>query len=340
MKPLPKMDVDLGFLFDTIGGRIKSRLLLAAIELKLFDLLTSEQSHGDIARTLGSHPGNTGLFLDSLAASGLVEKKNGLYHNSDAAAAALVTTSPAYMGEMIQMMNSMSVGDSSELRSLVLDGPPSTRTDSGSQETWTAYARSMANYQRGGIAQKMAEIVSGTKGFSSFGKMLDLGGGPGLYCLAMVAEHPSMTGVVFDQPPVAEVAREFIQAYGMEERVTVMGGDFANDPIGEGYDLIWASATLNFVRKDLNAMVEKIYNALAPGGVFISFADGLTHERTQPSIYVLTNLINVLKGEDLMFDKGEIARAMETAGFREIESTTVETPMMPMELDIARKPRS
>lgn len=40
--------------------------------------------------------------------------------------------------------------------------------------------------------------------------MLDLGGGPGLHGIAIVAEHPSMRGVIFDRPSVAKGAEEFI----------------------------------------------------------------------------------------------------------------------------------
>jgi hypothetical protein len=143
--------------------------------------------------------------------------------------------------------------------------------------------------------------------------------------------------VVFDQPAVVKVAEAFIAEYQMQERLSVMGGDYATDPLGEGYDLIWASAALNFVREDLSHMMVRIFNALKHGGVFISLADGATHERTRPPLYILENLTYALQGQDKMFDKGEIAKAMRGAGFSSLESFTVQTPMMPMEMDIARK---
>jgi hypothetical protein len=45
----------------------------------------------------------------------------------------------------------------------------------------------------------------------------------------------------------------------------------------------------------------------------------------------------MLSGQDLMFNSGEVAEAMTRAGFSSVESAIVETPMMPLELDIARK---
>jgi hypothetical protein len=38
------------------------------------------------------------------------------------------------------------------------------------------------------------------------------------------------------------------QEYGIEESVTVIGGDYAADPIGRGDDLIYAKATLNYFK--------------------------------------------------------------------------------------------
>ena len=159
-----------------------------------------------------------------------------------------------------------------DLPRLVKEGPPlpSKETDMGSEEIWVRYAASMANYQRAGAAQQAVKIVSGLSEFPSFGKMLDLGGGPGIIGIAIVTSHPTMKGAIFDKPSVVNVAERFIKEYKMEDRMAVMGGDYIHDSIGEGYDLIWASTTLNFARHDLDTPMKKIYDALNPDGVFVS----------------------------------------------------------------------
>lgn len=337
MKKLPDMEIQFGPIYEMMNGRVKTQMLLTSIELGIFDCLSSQKSREEIAAELKTHVANTGFLLDGLTAVGVLEKENGFYRNTMETEVALSRKSPAYVGEMLVMMNQMSAETVTGMTQRVRAGAPSGASDLGAEEIWVGFARSMANYQRGGIAQKMAGIVSKIDGFASFKKMLDLGGGPGLYCIAMVAEHPSMHGVIFDQPAVVKVSEEFIAEYRMQDRVAVMGGDYAVDPIGEGYDLIWASATLNFVRQDLSAMFEKIFEALAPGGVFMSLAEGVTHEHTRPAPFVLENLPFALMGQDQTFNKGEIAKAMYKAGFSTVESSTVMTPMLPMDLDIAKK---
>jgi len=337
MQKLPDLDIRMDTLYDIINGRTKTQLLLTAIELNIFDYLATPQSSQSVADQIGTHPMYTRFLLDGLTALKLLDKKDGCYHNRPDTQATLHSQSPAYQGQMFSIMDKMSAGVLADMGHTVRFGPRDAPSDLGDETIWEAYARSMANYERGGTAQKMAARVAQIDGFESFEKMLDLGGGPGLHCIAIVAEHPSMRGVVFDQPAVTKVAEEFIAEYEMADRVTTMAGDYVNDPIGEGYDLIWASATLNFIRFDLETMIKKIYRALKPGGVFVSLADGTTHERTRPAEYVLGCMAWMFSGQDLMFNSGEIAEAMQNVGFASVESTVVETSMMPMELDIAIK---
>ena len=166
---------------------------------------------------------------------------------------------------------------------------------------------------------------------------LVIGGGPGLIGTAIVASHPGMSGVIFDQPAVARVAQAFIEEYGLDDRMEVMGGDYMTDPIGEGYDLIWAKNTLNFARDDMDSMVAKIYDSLSPGGVFISFCEGLIRERTKPDAMVLSTISPSFVGQDMCFDQGEIADSMLRVGFRSVRSRTLATDWGPMDIDIGRR---
>jgi hypothetical protein len=124
----------------------------------------------------------------------------------------------------------------------------------------------------------------------------------------------------------------------MEDRIEVLSGDFNQDSIGEGYDLVWASGVLQFAN-DVDVVLKKIYDSLNSSGVFVSlFPFALTHERTKPESIVLGLLSTALMGHDLGVDYGDIANSMKRIGFKSIHSQTIETFMGPMELDIARKP--
>ena len=337
MLKLPDLDTRIDNIYDIINGRTKTQLLMTSIELKIFDHLENSQSSRAVAARLNTNPMYTRFLLDGLTALHLLDKKEGCYRNRSNTQAVLHSQSPAYQGEMFSMMEQMSATVLADMGHTVRSGPREKPGSLGDESVWQAYARAMANHERGGAAQNLAAVIAQIDGFASFEKMLDLGGGPGLHCLAVVAEHPHMQGVIFDQSAVVKVSRDFIVEYEMSDRVTTMAGDYTKDPIGRDYDLILACATLNFVRFNLKPVIEKIYHALKPGGVFVSLSDGVTHERTRPESWVVGSMSWMFSGQDLMFDKGEIAKALKDAGFCFVNSSTVETSMIPMELDIARK---
>lgn len=337
MQELTATAADLKELYHIISGPVRAGLLLAGIELEVFNHLETPLPARDVADMLNTHPENTRLFLDGLVAAGLLEKNNGRYQTSETTRAVLVKGKSGYMGELLTMMSQDLPLE--RLLDLIRQGPAGCpdNQEMGSEDTWLRYAECMANYQRAGLARQAVDIVSNLPGFHSFERMLDLGGGPGIVCLALAGAHPTMSGVIFDKPAVTQIARTFIETYRMAGRVSVKGGDFMTDPIGQDYDLVWASATLNFAGPSLDIPVKKVFQALKPGGVFVSLADGLTRERTQPEQMVLSNLSHALMGQDIGIDQGRIAQAMERAGFARLISRTVDSSMMPMDLDIAWK---
>jgi predicted O-methyltransferase YrrM len=339
MKSLPLLDVDCTDLLGSLYAPIRYKLLIAAIELKVFNELSEPVSAEAVAQAIAAHPGNTVLFLDVLVTCDFLEKKNSLYWNTPVAQAFLVESSPTYLGTFLVRSSQMILTGLGDLPALVKKGPPplSSDADMASEEMWAQFAVPMANYARSGAAQQVVEVISALPEFPSFNRMLDLGGGPGIYGIAIVAAHPDMKGVIFDQPTVVKVAEAFIKEYGLQDRMDVTGGDYFHDSIGGGYDLIWACATLNFYKDDLDSLMQKIYSALNPGGVFASLQDGLTDERTKPGEIVLGAISYALMGQDMRFDQGFIADSMLYAGFKSVRSRTILTPGGPMDLDIGRK---
>jgi hypothetical protein len=225
------------------------------------------------------------------------------------------------------------------MKNLVKFGPTTEEetTDIGSEAIWTDSAKAGASWVLGGAGRLVTNIVTSLPEFPGLRRMLDLGGGHGMFTIYMVAAHASMQGIVFDQPAVVDVARSFIKEYGMEHRVSVMGGDCVKDDIGEGYDLIWDSATLNFVKHDIDSMVRKIFKALNDGGLFITFQDGMIQDQTQLDTMLGHLGHSLTTGMDFCLDQGFITEAALRCGFQSVRCHTIKTPMGPMDMNIARK---
>jgi predicted O-methyltransferase YrrM len=338
MKNLPQVSLSFEPLTRMLYGAIPAKLLLTAIERRIFSHLTEPASAGALAGKLQMPPESTPAFLDALAANDLLCKRGGRYQNTPLADMFLVEDRPTYLGDVFLNLTGYMRPALDALEALAREGraqPAASTPPSVADRETEIYA----NYQRAGRAQQAAAMISRLPEFRSMKRMLDLGAGAGLIGLAIVAAHPTMTGVLFDRPDVVEVARRFAREYELEDRVTAVGGDFTTDPIGDGYDLVWTSYTLNFQRDNLGPILGKIHAALGPGGVFVSLAEGLTHERTKPVTLVNSMLAHSLTGRDLVFEEGEIAQAMLRAGFRSVHSRQMEDYCWhgPATLDIARK---
>lgn len=338
MKRLPDVANSPRGIFDTLYAPVRARLLMTGIELKVFDHLAEPVSADAVAQAIGTHPGNTAMLLDGLASIDLLEKKGGLYRNSPVAQEFLVEDTATCLGGLIAINNEFTRYGLENMPELIRNGPPDTPpSDVASEDMWARCARSGANQQRAGTAQRAAEIVRGLPEFPTFGKMLDLGCGAGLIGIAIVLNHPSMKGVLFDRSEVVGVAGDFVKEYEMQDRLEIVAGDYMQDSIGEGYDLVWASNTLNFAKHDIDPVMGKIYQALNPGGVFVSLADGLTDEGTKPPEMLLGMVPIAMSGWNMSFDQGFLADSMQRVGFGSIRSQTIDSPWGEMELDIARK---
>lgn len=204
--------------------------------------------------------------------------------------------------------------------------------------SWALAAREQINQEQIAVTvPAVLRLVDTLPAMPETGRLLDLGGGPGHVGIALAQRLPGWQGVVCDQPETAEVAQENIQSAGLAHRLQALGCDLNTDGIGSGYDLIWCSAVLHFLREP-HAMMCKASEALNPGGLLLM---AHAEQRDDPAIAarVLPFYGTVaLRGKPLP-RPGEIARMMADAGLTDIRSLgRVDFPMAPVWLHTGRRP--
>jgi hypothetical protein len=69
------------------------------------------------------------------------------------------------------------------------------------------------------------EAVVAAYDFSAFRTVADVGGGQGSTLAAILRANPSLQGILLDQPQVVAGAEPLLQAAGVAERCTIIGGD-------------------------------------------------------------------------------------------------------------------
>lgn len=335
--PYPSM----AFLFDTLVATVKLAVLETAVELDMGHILNDTTNVDEIAKKAGIQADTSGLihFLNAMVALGLANKENNTYGNTEIGNHFLDKNSPVFVGDYIQSMKTLVQKNLAGMAGIIKNGPPKVAQAESwqSESRWERAVAHLAIGQRAGMAAIYADLVQDLPEFKGIKKILDLGGGPGLIGAEILGRLPGAKGVLLDLPAIIPLAKQEMEKQGTAERISFIAGDYNKVDLGYGYDLIWASHNLYFV-KDRFSFFRRIKNALAENGVFVCVHEGLTHEQTAPASIVLMRLSSALEkeGQSLSFEKGEIAACLKQAGFGRVDSRMIELPTGESELVVAK----
>ncbi|MFZ0390028.1 MAG: methyltransferase, partial [Calditrichia bacterium] len=158
-------------------------------------------------------------------------------------------------------------------------------------------------------------------------RLLDLGGGPGLFAAAFAEKYPNLQATVFDVPESEPIASEYFRQSTAASRLQFKGGDFFEDSIGDGYSYIFISSIIHIFNPDRNlSLLKKCYQALQEGGKIIIREVLLNASKTQPqrgTLFAVNMLVNTEGGN--AYPAEEIMTWLQEAGFRNIQQQTLET---------------
>lgn len=170
-------------------------------------------------------------------------------------------------------------------------------------------------------------------------RVLDVGGGDGTFLRALARRAPAVELMLFDLPAVAEMARARFAAAGMSDRVKIYGGDFSQDALPRGADLITFVRVLHDhddPRVDL--MLRAAHAALAPGGRLLiaePLAGTSGAERMGDAYF---GLYLWAMGSGRPRTAAELAGMMERAGFRRVQQRATRIPLQTSLLVAERGP--
>jgi hypothetical protein len=315
------MDPKGGFeqIMSMVRGFQVAKMLMVAVDLGLFDFLAEPKSAVETAAWLKANPRATGIFLNGLAALGLVDKGLDYFNNSELASRYLVRGSENYRGAIVKHIEHTWERGWNDLKDTVLVGhPPAVETEKwvdGRPERDEGEVRAFI-WGMHAIARDLAPQVAARLDLTGVRRLLDLGGGPATYAINFAQANPGLTATVFDLPMPIEIARENIAKNGLTDRVGTLAGNFLNDDIGTGYDFIWVSQILHSHDEgQCKLIIGKAVAALAPGGTlaiqdFYLNADGASP--TGPAMFGVHMLAVTPRGR--AYTHAEVAEWMQEAG--------------------------
>jgi ubiquinone/menaquinone biosynthesis C-methylase UbiE len=302
---------------ELVSGYQRSRILLTAYELGIFTAIGDEKKTSrEVALLIKADLRGTDRLMNALCALGLFDKKEELFSNRPLTARFLVEGKPEYMTNLMHANNQWRKW--STLTEAVRCGTSvSPASDRGKSEDWP-HSYISAMHWRGGLLA--AEFVSKID-LTGVSRMLDVGGGSGVYAMAMVRAKEDMEAVVFDLPDVIALTRRFIEEAGLTNRMKTVEGDFEKDDFGSGFDLVLFSAILHMNSPLINKeLLDKARRALNPGGLVVISDFILDEDRTTPvrgAIFAINMLVSTEAGDS--YTEGELREWMKASGFDDIE---------------------
>ncbi len=168
-------------------------------------------------------------------------------------------------------------------------------------------------------------------------RLLDIGGGEGIFLTAAGRRWPQLELTLFDLPAVAARARERLLANGLAARASVFGGSFLNDTLPTGADLVSLIRVLHdHDDAAASTILRKAHAALPPGGVLL-LAEPMAGTPGAMAIgdaYFGFYLAAMGSGRPRTAE--EIANFLRDAGFQNIRQVPTHTPLI-VRLLIAQK---
>jgi len=247
-----------------------AKMLMVAVDLAVFDFLEEPHSAVEAAAWLKADDRAVGIFLNGLAALGLLTKGVDYFQNSKLASRFLVQGRDDYRGTIIKHMEHTWERGWNDLKTTVLVGHP----QDVDPETWVATRPERDETEvrsficgMDALARDLAPQVAPKLKLAGVRRLLDLGGGPATYAITFARLNPEMQATVFDLPGPIKIARENIAKHGLDARIDTLAGNFLKDDIGSGYDFIWISHILHSHNEEqCRRIIQRALKALVPGG--------------------------------------------------------------------------
>ena len=252
-----------------ISGYKRHMILTSALKMGLFDHLEKcgVSSREEIVSSLPLCGMLSRSYLNALVSMNLLVVEGEKYQNSQICRDFLTKKSPYYQGDLI-LGNSKS-GSRWDLLSEAMQSSDGMAKSSGPGPS-IDHLNTLAQRVIQGEAQALTTWISELPGFSGMKKMLDIGGGHGLYTIGICQMNPDIKGVILDQPHVTDLTKMYIQKYDMERRILSKPGDIRTEVYKPEYDIILISHLLYKFRNDLDEIFRLVSGGLTENGILVS----------------------------------------------------------------------
>jgi hypothetical protein len=298
----------------------RAKVLLSAVELSLFSELARGSLDAEVLRRrLGLDVRGARDFFDALVALGLLDRRHGRYSNTPETDLFLDRTKPSYVGAWLERANDQGYPSWGSLTEALRTGQPQTETQGSFALTYGDPARlrgaleAMTGHNLG-----VAKAVSRKFSWGEYRTFIDVGTAQGALPVQVALAHRHLSGGGFDLPPVGSFFEEYVASFGLGDRLRFYAGDFFTGPLPPADVLVMGHVLHDWSLDQKRALLDKAYQALAPGGALIVYdylIDDQRRENASGLLMSLNMLVNTVEGFD--YTGADCLTWMREVGFSE-----------------------
>ncbi|MCI4677300.1 methyltransferase type 12 [Rhodoblastus acidophilus] len=265
---------------------VDARALKTAFELGLIDRLVRARYGGSseaLGRAVGADRAGMRLLIDLLVAGGVIQE-----HSGDVRLTAKFRKALQYRDLLEAKLDfaGFVLTDFADLFTTMVRQPTNFMSQARLFQLFDyrkCFEYSSDNYRRVRIWMRLTSTLTryeapaalAAHDFSTYRRMLDVGGNSGEFALRVCRGAPRLRATVFDLPLVCEIGLEHILGEPEQDRIGFVKGDLRHQDLPSGYDLITFKSMLHdWPARDAAAFLAKAIAALEPGGTILIFERG------------------------------------------------------------------
>lgn len=147
-------------------------------------------------------------------------------------------------------------------------------------------------------------------------RVLDIGGGSGIYSCVLAAHHPGLQAIVFDQSPVDRIAATLIAERGCADQVRVHAGSFFSDVWPADCDThLFSNVLHDWDEPEVATLLGRSFSALPGGGRLVIHDAFINADKTGPLPVAEYSTILMHSTQGKCYSTAEYAELLASAGF-------------------------
>jgi predicted O-methyltransferase YrrM len=261
-------------IFEQFRGSYATELLTAAVcHFNVFGRLAREpRSRDELARDLGLAERPSVVLTTALRAMGLLSLTDGRLTLTDLAREHLLASGPFDIGGYIGLA-AQSPGVLEMVERLKTNRPATVA--SGTAFIFREGVRSAMDEAESarhftlalaGRAKNVAPHLARAVELANARLLIDVGGGSGIYAVALLQRFPKLAALVLDRAEVVKVAQEMAEAYGVADRLRCHAGDMFREPLPKADAVLLSNILHDWDVPECRQVIRHCAASLAPGG--------------------------------------------------------------------------